>query len=276
MRFGAAIILAACAAASASAYAPPAEILARGGIATAMLPRQKSSGDFFKRAVAPSTAPSGNYTPSVNQICPALLVRQPSGLLDTLYDGERTWVASRRANAVSYWSSYLNNTALNFTSSGFNLTSFLSNTSNLPNIAIAVSGGGYRAMIHGGALLNAFDARNSSSVAQGTGGILQLATYIAGLSGGSWLVGSLAVNDYPTIFNLTNVWNLEESLVRAQHTYPRKRLLTSLRSTRLIVITITKPFVMRLSKKPAEGLTLLLRISGVVSIAEYVVFSPWF
>jgi len=74
------------------------------------------------------------------------------------------------------------------------------------NIAIAASGGRYRAMVHGAALLNAFEARNASSVAQGTGVILQLATYIAGLSGGSWLVGSLAVNDFPAIFRVVGLW----------------------------------------------------------------------
>ena len=49
------------------------------------------------------------------------------------------------------------------------------------------------------------------------GVILQLATYIAGLSGGSWLVGSLAVNDFPTIFKLRDVWSLKENIVRILH-----------------------------------------------------------
>lgn len=188
--------------------------LAHNGAALANLLRRTAHKAVFERDVAPNTAPSGNYAPSVNQTCPSTLIRRPSTGAN-IYEGERDWVASRRANAVSHWSSYLNNSALNFTASGFNLASFLSNTSNLPNVAIAASGGGYRAMIHAAALVNAFDARNTTSVQQGTGGILQLATYISGLSGGSWFVGSLAVNNFPTIFELRNIWDLTENLVRA-------------------------------------------------------------
>ena len=189
--------------------------LARDSIVALSSSRQKS-GAFFRRAVAPSTALSGDYELSKNQSCPTTLVRQPSNTSSILSNGERDWVASRHANAVSQWLSYLSSSTLNFQSSGFDLTSFLSNTSNLP-VAIAASGGGYCSMLHSAALLNAFDARNATLLAQGTGGILQLVTYIAGLSGGSWLVGSLAVNDFPTIFVLRNVWNLKQDLVHILH-----------------------------------------------------------
>lgn len=41
-----------------------------------------------------------------------------------------------------------------------------------------------------------------------------MADYIAGLSGGSWAVGSLAINNWPTTQALNDeVWNLEENLV---------------------------------------------------------------
>ncbi|KAF8294740.1 hypothetical protein DL93DRAFT_829796 [Clavulina sp. PMI_390] len=171
---------------------------------------------LLRRGAAPSTAPSGNYAPSINQTCPTSLVRQPSsqnlssGLLSPQ---ETAWVASRRANAIPAWSSYLNNSALGLVKSGFDLTAFLANTSNLPNVGIASGGGGYRAMLHAAGLFNAFDGRNTSSVAQGTGGILQLATYMAGLSGGSWWTGSMAVNDFPMVYDLANFWNLEQNLV---------------------------------------------------------------
>jgi lysophospholipase len=71
-----------------------------------------------------------------------------------------------------------------------------------PNFAISISGGGYRAATFGAGVLNALDGQNASSVSIGTGGLLQAATYIAGLSGGSWLVGSLAQANYPTMQNL--------------------------------------------------------------------------
>jgi lysophospholipase len=46
--------------------------------------------------------------------------------------------------------------------------------------------------------LQGLDSRNSTAVERGTGGFLQLSSYIAGISGGSWTVGGLAGNDWPT------------------------------------------------------------------------------
>ncbi|OBZ78586.1 Lysophospholipase [Grifola frondosa] len=71
-----------------------------------------------------------------------------------------------------------------------------------PKVAIAVSGGGYRAAIFGAGVLHALDGRNAQSVEVGTGGLLQATSYLSGLSGGSWLVGSLAQANFPTIPDL--------------------------------------------------------------------------
>lgn len=68
-----------------------------------------------------------------------------------------------------------------------------------PNVGIAVSGGGFRAALYGAGTFSAFDGRNDSAVQAGTGGVWQLATYMTGLSGGSWFVGSLAINNAPSI-----------------------------------------------------------------------------
>lgn len=82
------------------------------------------------------------------------------------------------------------------------VTSTLGNGSNngmgLPNLGIATSGGGYRAALFGAGVLNSLDGRNASSKGVGTGGLLQAATYLAGLSGGSWLVTSFAQSDCPS------------------------------------------------------------------------------
>lgn len=48
----------------------------------------------------------------------------------------------------------------------------------------------------------ALDGRNESAVQAGTGGVWQLASYMTGLSGGSWFVGSLAINSNPPIQEL--------------------------------------------------------------------------
>ncbi|KAJ7789133.1 lysophospholipase [Mycena olivaceomarginata] len=61
---------------------------------------------------------------------------------------------------------------------------------------------GASAAIFGAGVLNALDARNSSAVKKGTGGLLQAATHLAGLSGGAWLVTSLAQANFPTIQHL--------------------------------------------------------------------------
>jgi lysophospholipase len=45
-------------------------------------------------------------------------------------------------------------------------------------------------------------------------GFLQANTYIAGLSGGSWLIGAIAVNDFATIDTMRNdFWHLQDNLV---------------------------------------------------------------
>ncbi|KAJ7023456.1 lysophospholipase [Mycena alexandri] len=72
----------------------------------------------------------------------------------------------------------------------------------LPTVGISTSGGGDRAAIFGAGVLNALDGRNSSSVKKGTGGLLQAATHLAGLSGGSWLLTSLVQANFPTIQHL--------------------------------------------------------------------------
>ena len=65
---------------------------------------------------------------------------------------------------------------------------------------IALSGGGYRAMLNGGGVVEAFDNRTTNSTAAGQlGGLLQASTYLAGLSGGNWLVGSLYTNNFTSI-----------------------------------------------------------------------------
>jgi lysophospholipase len=91
------------------------------------------------------------------------------------------------------------------------------NVSALPTIAVAASGGGYRAMLNAAGAVAAFDSRTENSTGPGRlGGLLQSATYISGLSGGAWLVGSLYINNFTTIPALlkdNRVWQLENSIL---------------------------------------------------------------
>jgi len=71
---------------------------------------------------------------------------------------------------------------------GFDATSYINahqnNVSALPNIGIAASGGGYRALMNGAGALAAMDSRTPGATGAGQiGGLLQSATYLAGLSG---------------------------------------------------------------------------------------------
>jgi lysophospholipase len=99
------------------------------------------------------------------------------------------------------------------------------NSSSLPNIGLAFSGGGYRAMLDGAGALSAFDSRTPGATGAGQiGGLLQSATYIAGLSGGGWLVGSIYSNNFTSVQNIIDqnddgdVWQLGTSILEGPKT----------------------------------------------------------
>jgi lysophospholipase len=98
------------------------------------------------------------------------------------------------------------------------------NASALPNIGIAVSGGGWRALMNGAGALKAFDSRTRNNTGDGKlGGLLQSATYLSGLSGGGWLVGSLFMNNFTTIGALQadtsgSVWEFGNSVLEGPDT----------------------------------------------------------
>ena len=66
--------------------------------------------------------------------------------------------------------------------------------------------------------MQAFDSRETNSTGAGhLGGLLQSSTYVAGLSGGGWLVGSIFVNNFTTITGLLEntaspVWEFGNSI----------------------------------------------------------------
>lgn len=78
-------------------------------------------------------------------------------------------------------------------------------------------------MLNGAGVLEAFDSRTPNSTAAGQlGGLLQSTTYLAGLSGGSWLVGSLYTNNFTAVSDIIsqdssdddsgNIWQLGNSI----------------------------------------------------------------
>lgn len=122
---------------------------------------------------------------------------------------EANYIDTRRSTfASSAYSTYLSNVQAASSSSNTTLPDYVvsilssTNVSVLPRLGIAASGGGYRATIVGAGELNALDGRNETSAEVGTGGLLQAADYLAGLSGGSWLATSLSQAGFPTIREL--------------------------------------------------------------------------
>ena len=74
----------------------------------------------------------------------------------------------------------------------------------------------------GAGIISALDIRNTTAKAKGTGGLLQVSSYLTGNSGGSWLVSSMLFQSYPDMFDLVlgntdkggeiNGWLLEKDV----------------------------------------------------------------
>ena len=155
--------------------------------------------------IASATAPLTNPTSIACPTSTPLIRSAGVSGIQALSTSESSYI-SARANAVlpGAWKTYLNNVnATSPTPLPSYVSSILSNSSTFPKLGIAVSGGGYRATLFGAGVLNSLDARNTRSAQKtGTGGLLQAATYLTGLSGGSWLVTALAQADFPTVAEL--------------------------------------------------------------------------
>ncbi|KAI0766492.1 phospholipase B [Irpex lacteus] len=144
-----------------------------------------------------------DYAPHVNQSCPdvttAPLIRVFTPQNQTLHPDESQYIDSRLKDVIPQaWADWIGNGS----QIGYNQSTIDLFKNNSAKIGISISGGGYRAAQYGAGVLSGLDARNDSAKQAGTGGLLQVSSYIAGLSGGSWVTGSLFFNDFPTIEEL--------------------------------------------------------------------------
>lgn len=162
-------------------------------------------------------APDG-YTPA-NVSCPASRPSVRSAA--HLSPNETSWLDTRRSKSLAAMKDFFGHVKVG----DYDVTSYLnqhsSNSSNLPNIGIAVSGGGYRALMNGAGAIKAFDSRTENATTSGhLGGLLQSSTYVAGLSGGSWLVGSIYINNFSTIDALQSgsTWQFSNSILEGPDT----------------------------------------------------------
>lgn len=151
-------------------------------------------------------SPSGGYAPG-NVTCPKVntLIRPAQNISS----GESDFIRKRHAKTDQALKTLLSGLGME----GFDVDGFIQSYS--PTVALAFSGGGYRAMLSGAGAWKALDSRTPGSTGAGQlGGLLQGSTYVSGLSGGSWLVGSVIVNNYTTIEDLQtrdDLWDLEVS-----------------------------------------------------------------
>ncbi|KAG5925723.1 hypothetical protein E4U53_003244 [Claviceps sorghi] len=173
--------------------------------------------DLIQRATDQS--PHG-YAPSrVN--CPASRPHVRDGAF--LSTQEKEWLPKRRNETIAPMRSLLKRLAI----PGFDVDKYFAGVETdptaLPNIGLAVSGGGYRAMLTGAGVLAAWDSRSTGSDAKGNlGGLLQSATYLSGLSGGSWLVGSLYANNFTSVQDAVHspeIWHLEDNILKGPEQY---------------------------------------------------------
>lgn len=138
------------------------------------------------------------YAP-VPASCPTTpLVRRAQGISSS----EAAYIAHRKPLAAQALAAWLKTTGAAFAA-----------PKTYPTLAITTSGGGLRSLLCGAGVIQAFDARDSSL---STSGLYQAMTYQGGLSGGAWLLSSLAANNWPTVSSLkTGLWEqaFEDSLL---------------------------------------------------------------
>jgi lysophospholipase len=154
-----------------------------------------------------SDSPSGGYAPEAGACPDTPLIRNARDISD----GEHNFLRKRHSVTDAALKDFLKRANM----TGFNVDNFINSYS--PTVALAFSGGGYRAMLSGAGAVKAMDIRtpNTTGVGQ-VGGLLQSATYMAGLSGGSWLLGSVIVNNFTTISDLQhskNLWDLRHNIL---------------------------------------------------------------
>ncbi|CAK7901792.1 lysophospholipase 1 [[Candida] anglica] len=108
----------------------------------------------------------------------------------TLGDKERAYITGRRAKTSKALAELLSRNRIpGFDSQAISIERI--------NISLSFSGGGYRSMLTGAGVLFAYDERSPNSTQMHhLGGLLQATNYIAGISGGSWLVASSLISDF--------------------------------------------------------------------------------
>lgn len=159
-------------------------------------------------SLALGKSPTGGYAPG-NVTCPDKdLLREAVGLAEE----EQDWLSERNPITKDRITDFLKDSNL----TDFDVDEFMDEVNDTIKIGISFSGGGYRAMLNGAGQMLALDDRFEPANKYGLGGILQASTYLVGLSGGNWLVGSVVLNDYVSVESIiteNDIWDLENSII---------------------------------------------------------------
>ncbi|KAG0656125.1 Lysophospholipase 1 [Maudiozyma exigua] len=162
-------------------------------------------------------SPTNGYAPAtVNCNSNITLTRNATDLSES----ESNWLAKKDVLTKEALQSFLTRSSQNFTDKSILDSLFKnSNISDIPRVGIAASGGGYRAMFGGAGMLAAMDNRTVGANEHGLGGLLQGATYLSALSGGSWMTSTIVFNNWTSVQDIlyqmsdsnNSIWNTAQS-----------------------------------------------------------------
>ncbi|RLV91565.1 hypothetical protein JA1_003801 [Spathaspora sp. JA1] len=154
-------------------------------------------------------SPTDSYAPGEID-CPAnkSVVR----LANHVNPEEANWVQSRNEITDQQLIEFLDHANMD----DFDAQDFINSLNRSIKIGLAFSGGGYRAMLVGAGQFAALDNRTSGAWENGLGGLVQASTYLVGLSGGNWMVGTIAMNNFTHVEEIIDqgkIWDLTQSIL---------------------------------------------------------------
>lgn len=219
---------------------------------------------------------NGHYAPDAAP-CPTYsLLREADGIVDE----ELRYIQNRQIQTAQEFEKFIRQLQI----PGLNVEQLFSST-NARNakIGLAFSGGGLRSLFTGAGALSAMDGRIEHEYEMNMGGLLQSASYMSGLSGGGWLIGSFifnGMNPIPEMLSTNSVWNFEASLFHGENgNFERKeqeleflsRNLPFFNDTELMVKTESYPFVSTIDyyKELHEEVRLKQQAGFETSLTDY-------
>ena len=169
-------------------------------------------------SVADAWSPTNGYAPALVDCEKGINLTRPA---TGLSQSESQWVQKKEVGTKEALRAFLARSTANF--SDASLVDTLLNSRNataVPRVGIAASGGGYRAMFGSAGMVAAMDNRTTGANEHGLGGLLQSATYLSALSGGSWFASTIVFNNWTSVqeivdqmsdTNASSIWNTAQS-----------------------------------------------------------------